>query len=195
MLRLHGQLLDRARSPGSTQRKLPKPNGNLGNLQDLVAISPPYSKGLKLFKTCIFHGSGGAKKYTSCTWKQVAVDFHQLGPYNISNLVAYKQWYFPLFSRCTQNMFLWHWNPPPKKNGRFDSQATLWRTSFCLAILCDLFGMLNWALHRLSDLQLGDKKHLGPGLLFLFAAGVHTAIPGWHPDFSMNVYATHYFFS
>ena len=27
-----------------------------------------------------------------------------------------------------------------------------------LAILCDLFGMVKWALQRLSDLQLGDKK-------------------------------------
>ena len=58
----------------------------------------------------------GAKKciYIMYLSKQVAVNFHQLEPYKISNLVAYKQWYFPMFSRCTQNMFLWHWKPTKK---------------------------------------------------------------------------------
>ena len=27
-----------------------------------------------------------------------------------------------------------------------------------LAVLCDLFGMVKWSFHRLSDLQLGDRK-------------------------------------
>ena len=28
----------------------------------------------------------------------------------------------------------------------------------CLAILCDLFGMVKWPFKRQSDLQLGDQK-------------------------------------
>ena len=63
----------------------------------------------------------------------------------------------------------------PWNKGGFPSSATFWgpslyfdQTCIYMAILCDLFGMIEWPFPRLSDLQLRDQKITLNHLVYLY---------------------------